>query len=157
MQKPSRKLLEINELFFGDKDFNSSPSGKLVGAYQTFQLLNTCYESRKDHVFQYVTTAEFENYKDKIKAIESVILKENSSLDTKDLWSKAVNNNRKGKFRYDIVSEFNLILVGDLIDLIKYDKTIGEWNAHGICKECKSIFSGFEKNILGAEKIEKPF
>lgn len=155
--KLAAEKLERDKLFFGDEKFNRSPSGKLVGAYQTFQLLNTCYESRKDHVFQYVTLAEFEDYTDKIKKIESVILKENSSIDTKDLWSKAVNNNRKGKFRYDIVSEFNLLLVGDLIDLIKYDKSIGEWNANGICKECKSIFSNFEKNILGAEEIQKTF
>lgn len=149
--------IEIDKFFFGDEEFNRSSSGKLVGAYQTFQLLNTCYESRKDHVIQYVTFAEFENYKDKIKKIESVITKENGSINTKELWSKAVNNNRQGRFRIDVVSEFYVPLVGDFIDLIKNDKNIGEWNAHGVCKECKSIFSNFEKNIIGAEEIQKTF
>ena len=146
---------DFTKNLLGDSDYNKSIPGQLVGAYQVFQLLEACHEGRKEFAQQLVTKSEYEIYKSKIKDIESRLLNLDAQLNTDDLWSKAESKNRNGQYRMSIGMESPLFT--DLINLMINRESFGNVSSYDLCNRSKSIFSDFEKEIIGSPKMKKTF
>jgi hypothetical protein len=146
---------DFTKNLLGDRDYNESVPGQLVGAYQVFQLLEACHEGRKEFAQQLVTKSEYEIYKSKIIKIENQLLSLDGQLNTDDLWSKAESKNRNGQYRMSIGMESPLFT--DLINLMINRESFGDVSSYDLCTRSKSIFSDFEKEILGTPKMKKTF
>jgi hypothetical protein len=64
------------------------PHNRVINAYSLYAKVTFCNEVREGYLLQYVNDSEFVRAKAATKAIVAAALKEDSSLDTDDLWNK---------------------------------------------------------------------
>lgn len=138
-----------------EEAFLNSPEGKLVFAYQRYQVIQVCHDMRKGLAMQFVTAQELGNSQDKMKRIETQLKKLLKDKNTDALWAKAEDRNRK----WDLTGGFggkNPITT----DLIEHIKTTNKTNWSAAKSDCQAMFVQFNEHaneLLGAEKIKKDF
>ena len=125
------------------KAFEESPEGKLTISYQRFQIIQSCYDSRKGYAVKFVNDVEFAESKRKIKDIENK-LKPLIKLKTVDnVWNDAIIRNRSGGFLADETIKNNAR--NDFSATIK--------NCDSVQSQLNSIFN----IIVGREAPKKNF
>jgi hypothetical protein len=70
---------------------DAKPVNRLFRGYQYFGHVRFCHESRDGYLVQYVNDAEMEKAQRTIKDLVAQTTKEDPSIDTDDLWRKALN------------------------------------------------------------------
>jgi hypothetical protein len=70
---------------------DAKPINRLFRGYQYFGHVRFCNESRDGYLVQYVNDAEMEKAQRTIKDLVAQTTKEDPSIDTDDLWRKALN------------------------------------------------------------------
>ena len=138
-----------------EEAFLNSPEGKLVFAYQRYQVIQVCHEMRKGLAIQFITAQEFGNSQDKMKKMEVQLKKSLKDKNTDVLWAKAEERNRK----WDLTGGFggkNPITT----DLIEHIRTTNKTNWSAAKSDCQTMFVQFNEHaneLLGTEKIKKDF
>jgi hypothetical protein len=131
---------EYKQKLAAEAAFQNSPDGKLIYSYERFQIVNLCYEGRKDFKFVFITDKEFGELKSKMKAIEEKLkgsLKEN----TNKLWAQAEANNRNFK--------------NTGVDAIEVFKNRG--GDRTMCSNSAFEINGVANDLLGKESLKKNF
>lgn len=138
-----------------EEAFLNSPEGKLVFAYQRYQVVQVCHEMRKGLALQFITAQELANSQEKMKKMETQLRKSLKDKNTDALWAKAEERNRK----WDLTGGFggkNPITT----DLIEHIKTTNKTNWPAAKSDCQTMFVQFNEHaneLLGTEKIKKDF
>ena len=138
-----------------EEAFLNSPEGKLVYAYQRYQVIQVCHDMRKGLTMQFITAQDLSTAQDKMKKIEAQLKKALKDKNTDGLWSKAEERNRK----WDLTGGFggkNPLMT----DLIEHIKTTNKTNWVAAKSDCQAMFIQFNEHateLLGTEKIKKDF
>jgi hypothetical protein len=136
--------------------YMESTDGRLVRAYQHFQVINLCHDLRKDHVIKFISSADYSVYRDKIKTIESKLKPQLSQINTDSLYSQAEERNRNTQIGYPDLLEKDKGF--DMLKMITNAAKGSDWlNAK---EGCENYAAGFRKIIeknLGTEPVKKNF
>ena len=138
-----------------EEAFLKSAEGKLVYAYQRYQVIQICHEMRKGLAVQFITAQDLNNSQDKMKKIQTQLLKSLKDKNTDGLWAKAEERNRK----WDLTGGFggrNPITT----DLIEHIKTTNKTDWVAAKSDCQAMFVQFNEHandLIGTEKIKKDF
>jgi hypothetical protein len=63
-----------------------TPANHLTGNYEDYQIISSCYNSRKDYLVQYISPTEMEEARTAIKGVEYYYQKQDATLDTNKIW-----------------------------------------------------------------------
>ena len=138
-----------------EEAFLNTAEGKLVFAYQRYQVIQVCHEMRKGLALQFITAQDLGNSQEKMKKMEAQLKKSLKDKNTDALWAKAEERNRK----WDLTGGFggkNPITT----DLIEHIKTTNKTDWAAAKSDCQAMFVQFNAHAneqIGTEKIKKDF
>jgi hypothetical protein len=128
--------------------------GQLISAYQKFQVIQTCYEIRKESLVKFISESEYSDSRSKMKNIEGKLKISLTEKDTDKLWTTAEANNRK----YDLLKgRGEKPVYYDVIETIVV-RNKDDWTRAK--NECDDIFQDFRRQsleLLGKESLKKNF
>ena len=152
-QRSEREAKDREEIRNIENAFASSPDGQLVSSYQNFQIIQLCYDLRKDFAIKFIGPSDFTEYRSKIKRIEQTLEKKTKEKDTKKLFDLAEKRNRN----FD-ASNIGLLFNTDAIEAITNNAKGSNWvTAKTDCDWFASRFRNNVEEILGKEAIKKSF
>lgn len=134
--------------------FLETSDGQLISAYQKFQVIQTCYEIRKESLVKFISESEYSDFRSKMKNIEGKLRSSLTEKDTDKLWTTAEANNRK----YDAsLGHGEKPLYYDVIETI-VSRNKDDWT--GAKNDCDRTFQDFRRQsieLLGKESLKKTF
>jgi len=146
----SAQQAEINKY----RAFANSPEGKLILAYQFYQVVQTCNEVRKGYAAQFVNDEEFAASTRKIKFVESTVKPALQDKNTDKLWARALTRNQKWHPTEDLGFDTGLT---DVIDRIQSNNKSNFVAAQADCAHFFGRFNNFSEGIIGKEVPKKSF
>ncbi len=133
-----------------------TPDGNLVWAYQHFQIIQLCHDLRKDFAVKFIGISDYNDYRIKIKSLETKLKPSLTQKNVDVLYSTAEERNRNFQpFFPTLIDKVNGI---DLFKTITDASRGSDWlNAK---KDCDSNANNFRQIIdsnLGPETVKKNF
>jgi len=132
--------------------FLATSDGQLTSMYQKFQVIQTCFDIRKDFAIKFVSSSEFSEFKSKIKNAEAKLKNSLKEKNTDLLWANAEKRNRS----FDISGGFALGNI-DLIEHIKSNNKSNWVAAKEDCDTMAQLFRDDTNELLGKESLKKKF
>ena len=134
----------------------NTPDGKLVWAYQHFQIIQLCHDVRKDFALKFIGTTDYSDYRSKIKSLETKLKPSLTQKNVDILFSTAEERNRNYQpFYPTLLDKVNGI---DLFKHITQSAKGSEWLTAK--RDCDNFANNFRQIIdsnLGPDAIKKNF
>lgn len=152
-QKSQREAKELEEKNKKEQAFASTPDGQLTIAYQNFQIVQLCYDLRKDFAVKFIGPSDYQDYRSKIKKIEQTLEKKTKEKDTNKLYALAEQRNRSFNIAAGLAN-----IERDIIEMITNNSKGSNWmTAKDDCNLFATRLRNNADEILGKETIKKNF
>jgi hypothetical protein len=135
--------------------YDESPEGRLLHAYQYFQVVDVCHEIRKGYAVQFINDIEYPQLKTKMKSIEAKLKGSVPGKTTDQLWQQAEKENREYDVTRGMAGEYAVRV--DLIDTIQTNNKTNWPAAKNDCDMISGWFRDVADEVLGKETIKKNF
>jgi hypothetical protein len=136
-----------------ESNFAKTPDGQLTIAYQNFQIIQLCYDLRKDYAVKYIGITDYNEYRSKIKRIEQDLEKKTQEKNTNKLYALAEQRNRS----FDPTDGLSDIKM-DVIETITNNAKGANWLASkNDCDLFSARFRDISDSILGRDALKKSF
>ena len=147
---------KVNELLAAAEKYLNTPDGKLVWSYQHFQIIQLCYDLRKDFAVKYIAPSDYSDYRNKIKSIENKLKSSLTQKNTDALYARAEERNRNYQIFYPTLEDKTNGI--DLFKLITEKSKGNSWiEAKNNCDSVTGAFREISDNILGSQPMKKSF
>jgi hypothetical protein len=148
----AKRKQELDKQSAIEAAFLATSDGQLTSTYQAFQVIQTCYEIRKEFAVKFVSENEYSDFRSRMKSIESKLKNSLTEKNTDKLWAMAERRNRK----YDASAGYGVVY----LDLIERIKTKSKTNWTAAKEDCDSMIMVFRtqsNELLGKESLKKNF
>jgi hypothetical protein len=147
---------KLAELLAAAKAYLDTPDGRLVWGYQHFQLIQVCYDLRKDFAVKFISASDHSDYRAKIRALESKLKPSLTQKNTDLLFARAEERNRRYQPFYPTIEDkVNGI---DLFKFLTESSKGSQWmEAKKSCDNISATFRQIISDNLGAEPVKKTF
>lgn len=135
--------------------YDESPEGRLLHAYQYFQVISVCHEIRNGYAVKFINDTEYAQLKTKMKNIETKLKVGVPGKSTDQLWQEAEKENRAFDLTRGMAGDYAVRI--DLLDTIESNNKSNWTAAKQDCDAISGWFRDIADEVLGKETIKKNF